>query len=118
MWKHFEKNLGSLTINERVKRMGSNADENYAKFLLRLGVDKMEKYSIDKFDEDGKFDFIEIPPEFNIISKTKTLDSFIHSMFPNFQQNEINSENQEPPIILTPLNAHMHSLNLFKKKRS
>ena len=57
----------SLKINERVERLKEKADRNYAAYLLQLGVDEMRKYSIPKFDSEGKYEYVILAEKFNLI---------------------------------------------------
>ena len=60
-----------LTINERVNR--GEGSEEYAKYLLNIGDNKIHKFSKDKID-----DFIKLPAQ--LMSTTTNLENFVTQM--------------------------------------
>ena len=104
LWKYFEQD--PLVINERVnsmKRKGLEPDEEYADWLLKLGINELQNYEIPNLDRDAS-NFIKIPEK--LIDKTsESLEEFIENMYPDMGNEE------KPTIILTSINENVHKIN-------
>ena len=99
LWPKFEKE--PLKINERVRRNPKEADEAYAKWLLRLGLGLTQNFCIPQISKE-KENFVQIPAE--MMSKANTIEEFVDELFPNIDIDEGKT------IILTPINMNMHNM--------
>ena len=87
LWKYFD--INSLVINERVnsmKRKGMEPDEEYADWLLKLGVNELPNWEIANLDKDVA-DFIKVPDKI-IDMKSESLEEFINNMYPKLGEED------------------------------
>ena len=102
LWKYVEQD--PLIINERVNRMGKEADKDYAHWLLKLGINEMENFKINNLDANGD-NFIQLPDK--LLEKDATsLEEFLEKIYP-----DIGSEESDDTIVLTSLNEGVHKIN-------
>ena len=104
LWKYFDQD--PLVINERVnsmRRKGLEPDEEYADWLLKVGVNELPNYEIPNLDPDVS-SFIKLPEKL-IDHKSESLEGFIENMYPDM------GNETTPTIILTSINENVHKIN-------